>query len=80
MRQHRRKPVRWNQAVASKDYSRVVRMVRENGPITIRDIEDDVLVEKEFLWASRKPSKGALQLAFWSGVVTISERTGMVKT
>jgi Winged helix DNA-binding domain len=40
MRQHRRKPVRWNQAVAPKDYRRVVRMVRENGPITIRDIED----------------------------------------
>ena len=80
MRQHRRKPVRWNQAVAPKDYRRVVRMVRENGPITIRDIEDEVLVEKEFLWASRKPSKGALQLAFWNGVVTISERTGMLKT
>jgi hypothetical protein len=80
MRQHRRKPVRWNQAVAPKDYRRVVRMVRENGPITIRDIEDDVLVEKEFLWASRKPSKGALQLAFWNGVMTISERTGMLKT
>jgi len=80
MRQHRRKPVRWNQAVAPKDYRRVVRMVRENGPITIRDIEDDVLVEKQFLWASRKPSKGALQLAFWNGVVTISERTGMLKT
>ena len=79
MRQHRRKPVRWNQAVAPKDY-RVIRTIRENGPITIRDIEDDVLVEKEFLWASRKPSKGALQLALWNGVVTISERTGMLKT
>ena len=71
--------MRWNQAVAPKDY-RVIRTIRENGPITIRDIEDDVLVEKEFLWASRKPSKGALQLAFWNGVVTISERTGMLKT
>lgn len=80
MRQHRRKPVRWNQAVAPKDYHRVIRTIRENGPITIRDIKDDVLVEKEFLWASRKPSKGALQLAFWNGVVTISERTGMLKT
>src|SRR6516225_10106051 len=80
MRQHRRKLVRWNQAVAPKDYHRVIRTIRENGPITIRDIEDDVLVEKEFLWASRKPSKGALQLALWNGVVTISERTGMLKT
>ncbi|WP_204329602.1 DNA glycosylase AlkZ-like family protein, partial [Proteus mirabilis] len=31
-------------------------------------------------WASRKPSKRALQLAFYSGVLTISERDGMLKT
>jgi uncharacterized protein len=39
-----------------------------------------VLVEKDHLWASRKPSKRALQLAFYRGLVTISQRTGMVKT
>jgi len=39
-----------------------------------------VLTEKEHLWASRKPSKRALQLAFYTGAVTISERTGMLKT
>jgi uncharacterized protein len=32
------------------------------------------------LWASRKPSKRALQLAFYTGEVTISERSGMLKT
>jgi uncharacterized protein YcaQ len=32
------------------------------------------------LWQSRKPSKRALQLAFYTGEVTISERTGMLKT
>jgi len=37
-------------------------------------------VDKEHLWASRKPSKRALQLAFYTGVVTISERHGMLKT
>src|SRR5207253_6019272 len=41
---------------------------------------DDVLVDKEHLWASRKPSKRALQLAFYTGVLTISERNGMLKT
>jgi len=39
-----------------------------------------VLVEKDHAWASRKPSKRALQLAFYRGVVTISQRTGMLKT
>ncbi|WP_036035279.1 DNA glycosylase AlkZ-like family protein, partial [Bradyrhizobium yuanmingense] len=50
------------------------------GPLTIRDIDDDVLVEKEHLWQSRKPSKRALQLAFYTGAVTISARQGMLKT
>jgi uncharacterized protein len=50
------------------------------GALTIRDIDDDVLTEKEHLWASRKPSKRALQLAFYIGAVTISERNGMLKT
>src|SRR5258708_7106470 len=80
MRRHRREATRWNQRVSRKDYRRVVRLIRQDGPITIRDIEDDVLVEKEFLWASRKPSKAALQHAFWNGVLTISERAGMLKT
>jgi uncharacterized protein len=31
-------------------------------------------------WQSRKPSKRALQLAFYGGVVTISERNGTLKT
>jgi uncharacterized protein len=37
-------------------------------------------VEKQHLWASRKPSKRALQLAFYTGALTISERNGMLKT
>jgi uncharacterized protein YcaQ len=56
-----------------------MRLLRQNA-LTIRDIEDDVLTEKEHLWASRKPSKRALQLAFYTGAVTISERNGMLKT
>jgi uncharacterized protein YcaQ len=54
--------------------------LRRDGALTIRDIEDDVLTEKEHLWQSRKPSKRALQLAFYTGEVTISERAGMLKT
>src|SRR4026208_1483366 len=36
--------------------------------------------EKAQAWASRKPSKRALQLAFYKGLVTVSQRTGMLKT
>jgi uncharacterized protein YcaQ len=58
----------------------VLTLIRRDGALTIRDIEDDVLVDKEHPWASRKPSKRALQLAFYTGVLTISERSGMLKT
>jgi hypothetical protein len=59
---------------------KVLSRIRRNGALTIRDIDDDVLVEKDHEWASRKPSKRALQLAFYRGVVTVSERRGMLKT
>lgn len=79
MRAHRREGHRWFNSVTPADMRKVMRLVRA-GPLTIRDIADDVLVEKEHLWQSRKPSKRALQLAFYTGVVTISERQGMLKT
>ena len=58
----------------------MLRLIRRDGALTIRDIDDDVLVDKEHLWASRKPSKRALQLAFYTGMLTICERNGMLKT
>ena len=79
MREHRREGHRWFASVKPADTRKVMRLLRA-GPLTIRDIEDDVLVEKEHLWQSRKPSKRALQLAFYTGAVTISERQGMLKT
>jgi uncharacterized protein YcaQ len=62
------------------DLQKVLGRIRRNGPLTIRDIEDDVLVEKIHEWASRKPSKRALQLAFFRGILTVSQREGMLKT
>jgi uncharacterized protein YcaQ len=62
------------------DLQKVLGRIRRNGPLTIRDIDDDVLVEKIHEWASRKPSKRALQLAFFRGIVTVSRREGMLKT
>ena len=79
MREHRREGHKWFASVKPADTRKVMRLVRA-GPLTIRDIEDDVLTEKEHLWQSRKPSKRALQLAFYTGAVTVSERQGMLKT
>ncbi|GGD86407.1 hypothetical protein GCM10011390_01290 [Aureimonas endophytica] len=80
MRRHRANPQAWFASVTAKDLAKVMRLVREGGPLTIRDIEDDVLVEKDHAWASRKPSKRALQLAFFTGALTVSARAGMLKT
>ena len=79
MKAHKREGHKWFSSVTPADTRKVLRLLRE-GPLTIRDIDDDVLTEKEHLWQSRKPSKRALQLAFYGGVVTISERAGMLKT
>src|SRR5258708_287136 len=80
MKLHRREGHKWFATVKPPDLRKVLRLLRKDGALTIRDIDDDVLVDKEHLWASRKPSKRALQLAFYTGVVTISERNGMLKT
>jgi uncharacterized protein len=79
MKLHKREGHKWYPSVTPADTRKVMRLLKQ-GPLTIRDIEDDVLTEKEHLWQSRKPSKRALQLAFYTGAVTISERSGMLKT
>jgi hypothetical protein len=66
--------------VKPRDVRKVLARIRNQGALTIRDIDDDVLTEKDHEWASRKPSKRALQLAFFRGVVTVSQRSGMLKT
>ena len=80
MREHWQSRSTWFTAVKKEDLRRVLALIRKQGALTIRDIDDDVLVEKDHAWASRKPSKRALQLAFYRGVVTVSQRTGMLKT
>ncbi len=80
MKRHQREGHKWLASVRPADLRKVLRLIRRDGALTIRDIDDDVLVDKEHLWASRKPSKRALQLLFYTGVLTISERNGMLKT
>ena len=80
MKRQRDNPSRWFGGVAPPDLRGVIARIRRDGALSIRDIDDDVLVEKDHPWASRKPSKRALQLAFYRGDVTVSARSGMVKT
>src|SRR5580698_3964182 len=80
MKLHRREGHKWFSSVTPADLRKVMRLIRCDGALTIRDIDDDVLVDKQHLWASRKPSKRALQLLFYQGIATISERNGMLKT
>jgi uncharacterized protein len=70
----------WFTAVTEQDQRKVLSRIRRHGALTIRDIDDDELIEKDHLWASRKPSKRALQVAFFKGLVTVTRRTGMLKT
>jgi uncharacterized protein YcaQ len=80
MQRHRREGHKWFDAVTPADMRKVLTLIRKDGALTIRDIDDDVLVEKQHLWGSRKPSKRALQLLFYTGVLTIGAREGMLKT
>lgn len=66
--------------VSDADLRKVLSRIRRQGALSIRDINDDVLVEKDYGWASRKPSKRVLDLAFYKGLVTVSRRAGMLKT
>lgn len=69
----------WFGTVSDADVRRVLARIRRNGPLTIRDIKDEP-VQKDYAWASRKPSKRVLELAFYKGLLTISKRVGMLKT
>ena len=80
MKRHSAAPFRWYADVAPAEIRKVVRRLRDEGALAISDIKDDVLVDKDHPWASRKPSKRALQAAFYNGMLTIARREGMLKT
>lgn len=79
MRAHRIAPARWYADADPAELKRVLRRIRREGAISIRDVDDDP-VEKDHPWASRKPTKRVLQHGFYNGELTISERNGMVKS
>jgi uncharacterized protein YcaQ len=80
MRQDWQRRIVWFGKVSSGDLRKVLSRIRRDGAISIRDIDKDVRVEKDYAWGSRKPSKRALEAAFYKGLVTISQRAGMLKT
>ncbi|WP_343237274.1 winged helix-turn-helix domain-containing protein [Xanthomonas sp.] len=67
-------------SVDRADYAKLLRRIRDEGPLSIRDIDDEVLVEKTHPWGSRKPSRAALRYGFFSGELVVSQRSGMLKT
>ena len=79
MKAHREEPKRWSAVGAREETRKLLRRIRRDGALSIRDIEAE-LIEKAHLWASKKPSKGLLERAFYDGELAISARAGMVKT
>jgi uncharacterized protein YcaQ len=80
MKRQRETPSRWFGSVTSDEVKKMLGRLRKEGPLSIRDIGDDELVDKNHPWASRKPSKRVLEMMFIQGLVVVSARQGMVKT
>jgi uncharacterized protein len=80
MRRDWQRRIVWFGKVSDADLRRVLSRVRRHGPVTIRDLDNDAPGDRDYAWGSRKPSKRALETAFYKGLLTISQRTGMLKT
>ena len=52
MKHYRREPGSWFGTVKKEDLRKVLRLVRRDGALSIRDIEDDVLIEKDHAWGT----------------------------
>jgi uncharacterized protein YcaQ len=80
MRRNWQRRVVWRGEISPADIRRVVARIRREGALTIRSVDNDALGEKDYAWGSRKPSKRALEAAFFKGLLTVSQRSGMLKT
>lgn len=80
MQLYRKTPYRWFGSVTPEQTRDMLKRLEAEGPLSIRDINDDELVDKNHPWASRKPSKRVLEILFYQGLVSVSTRQGMVKT
>lgn len=71
---------RWFGSVTPAESRAMLARLRREGPLSMRDIGDDRLVDKDHPWASRKPSKRVLEMLFYQGHVTVAARQGMLKS
>src|SRR3954451_15723965 len=79
MRREWRRRLVWFGQGSPGDLRRGGSRIPREGAITIRDI-GEAREAKDYAWGSRKPAKRALEAAFYKGQLTISRRTGMLKT
>lgn len=80
MNQFRARPHAYYADLDAGHYAALIKRIREEGALSIRDINDEVLVEKTHPWGSRKPSRRALHFGFFAGDLTVNKRTGMLKS
>ena len=80
MAQVAKSPGPWLGRAKPSEVKKILERIKTHGPLTLRDIDDDELLEKDHAWASRKPSKRALSRAFHSGALTVNAREGMLKS
>jgi uncharacterized protein YcaQ len=66
--------------ITPTELRRVLGRIRRGGAVSIRDLDGDTRIAKTHAWGSSKPSKRVLESLFYQGLVTISARSGMVKT
>ena len=77
MRAHRKDPQGWGGQSNAYYLRKVMKRIADEVPLSSADFQNDRLVEKAHLWASRKPSKRALQSGFYSGRLAIARRKGI---
>tara|TARA_R110002124_G_scaffold1797_19_gene11658 strand:- start:34032 stop:35234 length:1203 start_codon:yes stop_codon:yes gene_type:complete len=71
---------RWFGSVTRAESKAMLDRLRQDGALSMRDINDEELVDRNHPWASRKPSKRVLEALFYQGHVTVSARQGMLKS
>lgn len=69
----------WYDSVKRTDLTKILKKIKNEGPVTLRDMDDDVTGLKNDWWTSKKPSKKVLQYGFYGGKLAVSERIGMLK-
>ncbi|MCS6762009.1 MAG: winged helix DNA-binding domain-containing protein [Candidatus Devosia symbiotica] len=58
----------------------MLKRLRREELLSIHDIADDTLVDKNHPWVSCKPSKRVLEMLFYQGLFAVSARQSMLKT